>query len=187
MRARRSSSPMMLRATERLVWAWAIAAVYAAREPPKRAATSERSAAAMSEDDTCAARCSTARANAFENASSGSPLSLRIGVIADQVTAVVPSLQRRPGAERLPELPVPVDRAAPVDQRRGEVDLAHDAGDVGDVPPPVARGAVGVRLRVHEQPRLCAALAQRLQEEQHVRAVLRIRGRPRHVEPGSEQ
>ena len=33
----------------------------------------------------------------FETASSGSRLSLRIGVIADQVTAAVPSLQRRPG------------------------------------------------------------------------------------------
>src|SRR5690242_20013673 len=62
-----------------------------------RAATIERSAARMSEYDTRTARCSTARANAFENASSGSPASLRIGLIADQRTAALPSLQRRPG------------------------------------------------------------------------------------------
>ena len=67
----------------------------------------------MSEDDTRAARCSTARANAFEKASSESPVSLRIGLIADQLTAVAPSLHRRPGGriscpsvrERLKPLP----------------------------------------------------------------------------------
>src|SRR3954451_12006609 len=51
----------------------------------------------MSPYVTRAARCSTARAKAFENASSGSPASFRTGLIADQRTAVVPSLQRSPG------------------------------------------------------------------------------------------
>src|SRR3954467_11313590 len=97
MRARRSSSPITLRAIERLACAAAIAALYAPREPPKRAATIERSAARISLYETCAVFCCPARANAFENASSGSPASFRIGLIADQRTAAVPSRQRRPG------------------------------------------------------------------------------------------
>src|SRR5215212_3622375 len=88
---------MMLRATERFVRASAIAALYAPREPPNRDATIERSAARMSPYVTCAVFCSTARANAFENASSESPVSLRMGLIADQRTAAVPKRQRKPG------------------------------------------------------------------------------------------
>ena len=87
---------MTLRATPRLVLLCVIAERYAPREPPKRAARIERSAAITSTAETGATRCWTARANAFENASSGSPVRRRIGLIADHPTAAVPSRQRRP-------------------------------------------------------------------------------------------
>ena len=74
-----------------------------------------------------------------------------------------------------------------VDQRRREVHLSDDSCDVGDLAPPIAGGPVGVRLRVDEQPRLRTALAQRLQEQQHVRPVLGVRRRPRHREPRAEE
>ena len=57
----------------------------------------DRSAARMSAELTPAARCATARANTFEKASSGSPVSFRIGLICDQRMAARPSWQRRPG------------------------------------------------------------------------------------------
>src|SRR5947207_13003250 len=75
-----------------------IADRYAPREPPNRAETIERSAARTSADVTAAARCWTARANAFENASSGSPVSFTSGLIADQRTAAPPIWHRRPVA-----------------------------------------------------------------------------------------
>src|SRR5438309_8751651 len=98
MRARRSSSPITPRATERFVPAEVRAERDAPREPPKRAAMIDRSAESTSEEVTCADCSSTARAKALENASSGSPVSLRIGLIDDQRTAAPPILQRKPAA-----------------------------------------------------------------------------------------
>src|SRR5262249_10501267 len=69
-----------------------------------------------------------------------------------------------PVAERLPQGPVPVDRPAPPDERRRGVGLADDARHVGDLPPPRAWRSAPIRRRVHEQPRLRAALPQRLQK-----------------------
>ena len=92
-----------------------------------------------------------------------------------------------PVPERLPQRPVPEDRSLLPDQRRREVDLADDAGHVGDLAPPVAGRTCRVRRRVDEQPRLRAARTERLQEEQDVGAVLGVRRRPGHGEPRAEE
>ena len=82
----------------------------------------------------------------------------------------------------LPELPVAEDRAQRVNALRAEVRLAHDVRDRGDLLPPGGGVAAGVRRAADEQERPCAARGERLEIGQHVRAVLRVRARPRRLE-----
>src|SRR6185437_10843227 len=86
-------------------------------------------------------------------------------------------------SERLPERAAAADWALLVDQRRREVDLADDPRDVCHLSPPIAGAAIRVRRAVDEQPGLRPTLPQCLQEEEDVRAVLRVRLRPRNREP----
>ncbi len=89
------------------------------------------------------------------------------------------------GPQAVAKLPVPDDRAERVNPLRAEVRLADDVGDGRDLLPPRRRLSAGVGRAAHEQERPCAEGGKRLEVGQDVLAVLRVRGRPRRLEPGA--
>ena len=56
-----------------------------------------------------------------------------------------------------------------------EVELVDDRADARDLPPPIGRGAVGVRIAVNEQHWPRTAVVEPLHQLEHVRAVGRVR------------
>ena len=99
--------------------------------------------------------------------------------------------ERRQAQDSLPhrrsKRAVPEERALLVDVRRVEVDLEHEVGDLRRLPPPVAGVAGRVGGARDEEVRVRAARRERPQVQQDVRAVLRIRDRPRRDEARAEE